>query len=150
MEYVLVFQFPESHFAGHDEVLAFEDRLRAALPRTHEVDGHDVGSGTVNFFVFTKAPVAAHAAFRKRLGTRAIERNLRVSYREVNGESYMNLWPRRDARPFDISYPDGEDPFSPASKRRIPKRSPPGVSKSVTAAAPRPPTAAKKPTRAKS
>lgn len=133
--YVLVFQFPESFFASHEAIVAFEGRLRASLPRTHEVDGHDVGAGTVNFFVFTSAPVAAHTAFRKHLGTRALERKLRVSYREVEGEAYMNLWPRRDARPFDISYRDGEDPFAPAAKRKIPKRSKPGVSKIVTPAA---------------
>lgn len=136
--YLLVFQFPEPFFASHEAVAEFEGRLRASLPRTHDVDGHDVGSGTVNFFVFTNSPVAAHTAFRKHLGTRALERKLRVSYREVDGEAFSNLWPRRDARPFEIAYAAGVDPFSAASKRTIPKRSKPGVSKVVTLATPSP------------
>jgi hypothetical protein len=138
MKYVLVFQFPESFFPRHAEIVAFEDRLRASLPRTHEVDGHDVGSGTVNFFVFTDAPLAAHRAFRTYLGTRAVEAKLRVSYRETKGDEWWNLWPRRDARPFALVYRGGDDPFSASSKRAIPKRSKPGVSKMVTKAKPRP------------
>jgi hypothetical protein len=75
-----------------------------------------------------------HRAFRKYLGTRAVERQLRISYRSVRGEQYTNVWPFRDARPFRLMYPQGEDPFSSASKRSIPKRSKPGVSKRVTRA----------------
>lgn len=131
-KHVLVLQFPESYFASHDEIVAFEDRLIACMPRTCEVDGHDIGSGTVNFFVFTDAPLAAHTTFRKYLGTRAVERKLRIAYRSMRGERYTNLWPFRDARPFRLMYPAGEDPFSAASKRKIPKRSKPGVSKRET------------------
>jgi hypothetical protein len=138
MRYLLIFQFSERYFATHAELVAFEDRLRAALPSTHEVDGHDVGSGTTNFFVFTDAPLAAHARFRKYLGTNAVERNVRVSFREMKGDDFQNLWPRRDSRPFAIMYPEGMDPFSPVSKRAIPKRSKPGVSKVVTKADPMP------------
>jgi hypothetical protein len=134
MRYVLIIQFPQSYFTSHDDLVAFEDRLIATMPRTCAVDGHDIGSGTTNFFIFTDAPLAAHKRFRKYFHTRAMERNLRVAYREVDGEAYMNLWPFRDPRPFAIIYPEGEDPFSPASKRAIPKRSPPGVSKFVTPA----------------
>jgi hypothetical protein len=134
MRYVLILQFPERYFASHDDLVAFEDRLIASMPRGCSVDGHDIGSGTTNFFVLTDAPLAAHKAFRKYLGTRAAERNLRISYREVAGTAFVNLWPFRDPRPFAISYPKGVDPFSAASKRAIPKRSPPGVSKFATPA----------------
>ena len=134
MRYVMVIQFSEQYFASHDDLVAFEDRLIASMPRTCDVDGHDIGSGTVNFFVFTDAPRAAHKAFRKYLGTNAVERKVRISYRDVNGTAFMNLWPFRDPRVFDYSYPEDQDPFSAASKRSIPKRSPPGVSKFVTPA----------------
>lgn len=135
LRYQVIFQFPEKFFGTHDELVAFEERLIASLPKTCDVDGHDIGSGTINFFVYTDSPLAAHKQFRKYLGTNKVEKNLRVSYREVVGEAYTNLWPFRDPRPFEISYPPGVDPFSPASKRSIPKRSPPGVSKFETPAA---------------
>jgi hypothetical protein len=75
--YVLVFQFEDTYFDSAAALVAFEERLRAALPRTSAVNGHEVGSGTTNFFVLTPSPVAAHARFRRRTATRAIERKLR-------------------------------------------------------------------------
>jgi hypothetical protein len=98
----VVVQLAGDYFASHEDLVAFEDRLRAALPRTHELEGHDTGSGTTNFFIETNSPLA------------------------LQGSTFTNLWPRRDPRPFSYSYPDGEDPFAPASKRVIPKRSPRG------------------------
>jgi hypothetical protein len=135
MRYQVIFQFPETFFVAHEDLVEFEAKLIASLPRTCEYDGHDSGSGTSNFFVYTDSPLAAFNTFRKYLGTKKVEKNLRVSYREVDGEAYTNLWPFRDDRPFELIYPKGIDPFSAKSKRRIPKRSPPGISKFETPAA---------------
>ena len=135
MRYQVIFQFPESFFATLDDLIAFEAKLIASLPKTCDVDGYDTGSGTTNFFVYTDSPLAAFKNFRTYLGTNKVEKNLRVSYRDVDGDAYFNLWPFRDPRPFDIMYPKGVDPFSAKSKRSIPKRSPAGVSKFETPAA---------------
>lgn len=135
MRYQVIFQFPETFFDTHDELVAFEDKFIASMPNTCHADGHDIGSGTTNFFVLTNSPLAALKHFRSHLGTNKVENNLRVSYREVGGEAYTNLWPFRDPRPFGIFYPEGIDPFSAKSKRSIPKRNPPGVSKFQTPAA---------------
>lgn len=135
MNYLLIFQFPEVFFESLDELFAFETRIIDSIPRICKVDGHDIGSGTINIYVFTGAPLAAFKQFRKYLGTKKIEKNLRVSYRETNGDSYVNLWPYRDPRPFEIIYPEGINPFSAKSKRSIPKKSPPGISKFETPAA---------------
>ena len=121
-------------FESLDEIITFEEKLISSLPRTCEVDGHDKGSGTVNFFVHTNTPLAAHKQFRKYLGTNKVEKNLRVSYRKKDGDSYINLWPYRDSRSFGIAYPEGINPFSAKSKRSISKKSPPGVSKFETPA----------------
>jgi len=134
MHYLLIIQFPESFFDLLEDVTDFEKAIYEAMPRTCEVDGFDIGSGTVNFFVFTDSPLAAVKHFRKHLGTNKVEKNLRVSYREVDGDTYTNLWPFRDSRPFDMSYPEGINPFSAASKKAIPKKSPPGASKFETPA----------------
>lgn len=134
MKFQVIFQFPESFFPTHEDLLAFEQKLIDSLPNTCEVDGYDTGSGTTNFFVYANSPLAAFNQFRKYLGTNKVEKSLRVSYRDVDGETYTNLWPFRDDRPFDLHYPEGVDPFSAKSKRTIPKRSPPGVSKFETPA----------------
>jgi len=124
-EVQLVIQFPEDFFATRDEIVAFEARLRSCMPKTCEVDGYDVGSGTVNFFVYTSAPAAAHRTFRTYLGTRAVERRLRIAWREVDGEVFTNLWPRRDPRPFSYTYAPEANPFARGAKRVIPKRKAP-------------------------
>ncbi len=78
------------------------------MAKTCEVDGHDVGSGTTNFFVYTDHPLAAHSQFRKYLGTNKVEKNLRVSYRDVNGDAFINLCPSAILAPLTI-------PIHPAS-----------------------------------
>jgi hypothetical protein len=133
-KYLLVIQFSSKTMSSLTQVHAFEEKLIRSLPRTCNVDGHDVGSGTTNFFVYTTAPLAAHRAFRKYFGTHAIERIVRVSFRLTTSEQWMNLWPFRDSRPFALIYEDGHDPFVPASKREIPKRGKPGASKFATRA----------------
>ena len=124
--YQLVVQFAGDYFPTHDAMVAFEDQLIARLPRTCEVDGHDAGAGTFNFFLYTTHPVAAYQKVY-RFTTRAMQRRMRIAYRAVAGKTFTNLWPRRDPRPFAYLYRKGEDPFSPVSKRKIPKRSPRGT-----------------------
>ena len=55
----LVIQFPESAFPDFLDLVKYEDALIDALGDAHEVDGHDIGSGEVNFFVFTDDPTVA-------------------------------------------------------------------------------------------
>ncbi len=80
MAYELIFQFPEEFFQSLDEVHFFEDGLIASLPKSCDIAGHDIGSGTVNFFVYTEFPLSAFKTFRKHLGTQKIEKSLRVSF----------------------------------------------------------------------
>jgi hypothetical protein len=122
--YQLVVQLPDDFFPTFDDMVAFEDRLIASMPRTCEVDGHDIGSGTINFFIYTDAPLAAHRTFRRYLGTNAVEKRLRIAYRPTRGATFTNLWPRRDPRPFEYFYDEANNPFARGAKRVIPKRSP--------------------------
>jgi len=125
-KYQLVVQLAGDYFTNFDEMVAFEDRLISYLPKTHEVEGHDSGSGTFNFFIETDFPLAAYKIIH-RISTRATERRMRIAYRTMRGSKFTNLWPRRDPRPFEYSYDEGYDPFAPAAKRKIPKRSPRGT-----------------------
>lgn len=102
--YQVVLQLPESFFASFDEIIAFEQKLEESLPATHDVDGNDVGSGTVNFFVYTESPQAVLRNFRKYMGTNKVEKKLRMAVRRTDGDEFENLWPKRDTRPFDLFY----------------------------------------------
>jgi hypothetical protein len=134
LRYLLVIQFSDRYFADAGAVAAFEAKLVASLPRTCEVGGHEIAKGATNFFVETSSPLSAHRAFRKYIGTRAVERHVRVAFRLTSSSTWMNVWPFRDARRFALTYSPSEDPFRPASKRAISKRSKPGVSKLATRA----------------
>ena len=87
-EYLLVFQWPENFFADFDAMVAFENRMINIWPKTCTHDGHDMGDGTVNFFVFTAYPKAAFLTFRKYLGTLKATKKLRVAYRPRDGIEY--------------------------------------------------------------
>jgi hypothetical protein len=97
----LVVQFPVSAFWDSDAMVRFEDSLSEVLGDRHSVDGHDVGSGEVNFFVLTDDPRAALAAVQK-VGDPFDHPGTRVAARLVEGEDYELLWPAGDTHPFAI------------------------------------------------
>lgn len=103
-KYQVVIQFPEPYFESLEAIVEFEQKLTCSLPSTHDVDGYDAGMGTVNFFVYSNAPQAVLRNFRKYLGTNKVEKKVRIAFREVDGETFTNLWPKRDDREFDYSY----------------------------------------------
>jgi hypothetical protein len=103
-DYLVVFQLPENFFASIDDMHAFEQKMMNSWPKTCQHDGHDIGNGSINFFVFTAFPQAAFLAFRKYLGTNKVEKKLRVAYRLRDGVEYTNIWPKRDVRPFALIY----------------------------------------------
>ena len=57
-------QFPQSAFPEFDDLVRYEDALIGVLADDHDVDGHDIGSGEVNFFVFTDEPTVALSTIR--------------------------------------------------------------------------------------
>jgi hypothetical protein len=126
-KFQLIVQFPEGHFATFDKMIALEMRIAGWLPRTAVLDGHDIGSGTVNFFIDVNAPEAVAQRIRSKVLTRVDQRHCRIAYRPSDGEIFTNLWPRRDPRVFKIYYSAAENPFTAVSKRKIPKRSKPGT-----------------------
>jgi hypothetical protein len=102
----LVIQFPQSAFADFDDMVRYEDALIDALAggSGHDVDGHDIGSGEVNFFVFTDDPTVALGAVRDaREGLLLSHPQVRAAARPVSGEQFTPLWPVGDERDFTIA-----------------------------------------------
>jgi hypothetical protein len=99
----LVLQLPEDAFVDFDAMVAFEDSLIEALGQNHEVDGHDIGSGEINFFIFTNAPADALDVVRGILhGSSVAPSAIRLAVRAVDSEDYEVLWPEGDTTPFAI------------------------------------------------
>ena len=103
--YQVVIQFPATFFPDQASIEAFGERIAECMPRTHEYDGFDQGSGTTNYFLYSNTPNAILTNFRKYLGTNKVEKKVRIAYRSVDHDIWTNLWPKRDIRPFDYGYP---------------------------------------------
>jgi hypothetical protein len=102
--HVLVIQFPQSAFPEFDDLVHYEDTLIELLGGAHDVDGHDSGSGEVNFFVLTNEPGAAMTAMRDaRHGFLLSHPQVRLAARLVDGEDYEPLWPVGDKREFGVA-----------------------------------------------
>lgn len=98
----VIIQFPETSFPDFDAMIGFEDMLIEVLGDRHQVDGHDFGSGQVNFFVFTNDPEAAFRQIRQGTGDWLAWPNVRAAARPIDGEDYESLWPVGETRPFTI------------------------------------------------
>jgi len=98
----LVVQFPDEAFGDFDGVVAFGDALERALGDDHEVDGHDIGLGEVNYFVLTRDPGTALSSIVDALGDVLSKRAARVGTRAFTADAYDCVWPVGDTRPFVV------------------------------------------------
>lgn len=102
--YQLILQLPEYTIPDFKTLIAIEAELVAVLAAQHEVDGQDVGSGTINYFVYTCNPAGAFRQAQGVFAKRKLLDKLRAAYREVVGEVFTNLWPQEDRPPFNYTY----------------------------------------------
>lgn len=101
MKYQLVIQFAEESIEGFDHLIKIEDLLIDNLEAA-DVDGHDVGSGEMNIFIFTDRPVDTFSHVKKLLA-QDIDclQTMKAAYRDVESEDYNILWPK-DLTEFEV------------------------------------------------
>ena len=102
MDYQLVLQFRGDSLDDFDAMVALEDELTEELGDSANVDGHDVGSGETNIFIFTSDPAATFHRARQVLERRQQFRLVTAAYREANGERYTVIWPEDSRRKFRV------------------------------------------------
>jgi hypothetical protein len=102
MDYQLVFQFRGDSLADYDAMIALEDELIAELGDSADVDGHDVGSGETNIFIFTSDPAATFDRARPALDRRQQLQTVTAAYRKVGGERYTVIWPEGSRVEFSL------------------------------------------------
>lgn len=102
MKYQLVIQFPETLTGGLDLLFKLESILEDNLT-TSEVDGHDIGCGEMNIFIYTNDPETAFNEIKNifEFEKEAIS-NMKVAYREVDKEEFICLWPK-GLRKFNVA-----------------------------------------------
>jgi hypothetical protein len=102
MDYLLVLQFHGDSLTDFDAMVALEDDLTVQLGDSADVDGHDVGSGETNIFIFTSDPTATFRQARPVLESRQQLQAVTAAYREVERESYTVIWPEGSQREFRV------------------------------------------------
>jgi hypothetical protein len=103
MDYQLVLQFRGDSLRDLDATVALEDELIEELGDAADVDGHDVGSGETNIFIFTSDPAATFHRARPVLERRQQLQAVTAAYREVEGEQFTVLWPEGSRREFSVT-----------------------------------------------
>ena len=102
MRYQLIFQFCDDSLEALDALVALEDELIGLLGESADVDGHDVGSGTTNIFIFTSDPQATFCQARAVLERRQLLPALTAAYRDVAGEEFTVIWPEGSRKEFRV------------------------------------------------
>lgn len=60
-----------------------------------DVDGHDIGSGQMNIFIFTDSPNdTLNEVLRILNDDKKITSEMKVAYHEVSNDHFVCLWPK--------------------------------------------------------
>jgi len=97
----LVLQFSPWEDHAFDELIRLEEHLAAALTEG-TIDGHDLGSGEANIFIFTERPDADLDACLRPIADAGLMPTFSAGYRAMGAEEYQRAWPRNDSSPFSI------------------------------------------------
>lgn len=77
-----------------NRLVTWEAALIEDLATSAEVDGHDLGSGEFNIFIFTDDPSGTFRRIQGVPETSSVSPSMAAAYRPVDGEDYIVLWPR--------------------------------------------------------
>ena len=94
IEHQLVFQLPTASLRDLDLLATIEEALQQALGELGLVDGHDIGSGEMNVFIFTEAPELASQRCLTVFRDLQLLGSLRGGVREVGTNEFQAVWPR--------------------------------------------------------
>jgi len=84
-------------------MLELEEALIEQLRGTAKVDGHDMGSGERNIFIFTSDPAATFHRARPVLERGHQLESVTAAYREVEGEEFTVIWPEGSGQEFRVT-----------------------------------------------
>jgi len=96
MKYQLVLQFPEfseNSDRNLDWLFNLENKLRTQQLIDADIDGHDIGSGEMNIFIFTNYPREVFKKIKVVLKNCDALDEMKSAYRDVDSDHYICLWP---------------------------------------------------------
>ncbi len=103
MDYELVLQFRGDSIDDLDATVDLEDELIEQLGEIADVDGHDVGSGETNIFIYTSNPMATFCEIKPILERKGRLNSVRAAYRHIYDEHYSVIWPENSTAKFTVA-----------------------------------------------
>jgi hypothetical protein len=100
MKYQLVLQFAGPASLDLDDLIALEDELTRQVPAGAAIDGHDIGAGEANIFIWTSDPASTYAAIAPTLRSRLTEWG--AAYRAEKSDEFVRVWPAGSTTPFAV------------------------------------------------
>ena len=90
----MVLQWPSaSSTEDLDLLISLEDQIIENIGDFGTVDGHDIGSGEMNIFIFTEDPKSTFERVKNIGSVPEHMANLKVGYREVGEDDFVPLYP---------------------------------------------------------
>src|SRR5579859_2174723 len=93
MRYQLVVQIRPACSKDFDRLVNWEAALIGHLATSAELDGHDLGTGEFNLFIFTDNPTDTFRKIQGAPETESFSQSITAAYRPVDGEDYVVIWP---------------------------------------------------------
>ena len=102
MKYQLVLQFAGPAALDLDALIALEDELAGHMTAGAGVDGHDIGVGEANIFIWTPDPAVTFAAIAPILRSRSRIAGWAAAYRAGRSDEFVRVWPVGSTAPFVV------------------------------------------------
>lgn len=103
MRYQLILQFRAASLEDYDSMVALEDELISDLGVTARVDGHDMGSGEANIFIFTSDPRQTFRRAMLALDRSGRLQHVKAAFREVGSDLITVIWPDGSNEKFTLT-----------------------------------------------
>jgi len=93
-KFQLVFQWPsDASVQDFDKLIVIEKIVRANISDLGVVDGHDIGAGEMNIFVWTDKPMEAFEKIMPSLTGSYDLSQMTVGYRDFEDDDYTPIFP---------------------------------------------------------
>jgi hypothetical protein len=103
MRYQLILQFRGDAIEDYDAMVTLEEELIRDLGASARVDGHDMGSGEANIFIFSSDPVQTFRQAMPALSRSGRLQEAKAAFREVGSDSFTLIWPDGSNAEFAIA-----------------------------------------------
>ena len=103
MSFQLIVQLRGETIIDFDAMVELENELIAVLDETADVDGHDIGSGETNIFIFTSNPSQTFHDIKPILEHMCLLESSTVAFRPSEGGSFKIIWPEVSNSEFHLA-----------------------------------------------